>query len=418
MDDFIRQKKNSNDNSNVPTAVLFISKGDGTFTLKNLPESLNLRGDVANILAGDFNGDCKDDFIRQSLCKPTPQVQASWTNWGSATPQTVAGTPGTASGTLMVNGASVTVSYTGSVSANSRIDDSTSTDFKTYAQQTYPDGPTTGDEVGLIGIQSEFTGGKSVAQKITFSKSITNPRLALWSVGSTAVTVQYDFGTTPVKIIKTGPNYYTTNQVTLTNPSGSIIEGKEGSGIIELTGTFTEINFKIIGYENWHAVTVGIAPIIMVPCTDPSTLNLGSATGDFTSTNLPASYNIEGAYSKLFVGDFNCDNIDDFIKQENGDRPASTEAAITAFLSNMTPTSGATPLFTKKAQEQVFEDTTAWFPSANERSPIYLGDFNGDGRDDYIQYFVDSCFTVVHALSSGKCVNKANQCKKVTPPVE
>ncbi len=99
------------------------------------------------------------------------------------------------------------------------------------------------------------------------------------------------------------------------------------------------------------------------------------------------------------------------VKQENGDRPGSTEADITTFLSNIIPTSGASPLFTKKAQEQVFEDTSALFPGANERSPIYLGDFNGDGRDDYIQYFGDSCFTVIHALSSGKCVNKANQCK-------
>lgn len=200
------------------------------------------------------------------------------------------------------------------------------------------------------------------------------------------------------------------NPVTLTIPSGSRVEGREGNSITKLTGPFTQITFTVTS-ENWHAIIVGIAPTVLVPCNDPSTLNLGTATGDFVTTPLPASYNIEGIYSTLYVGDFNCDNIDDFIKQENSDRPSSSEDDITVFLSNMTPASGSSPLFTKKTQSEVFEDASVLVPGGDQQSPIYLGDFNGDGREDDIQYFGGDCFAVIHALS-GKCVNKANKCQK------
>lgn len=66
--DFIRQEKNGWDADEIHTFAVYFSNGDGTFndiipsgdTYQNL-----LKGKLANIIPGDFNGDGKTDFIRQ-----------------------------------------------------------------------------------------------------------------------------------------------------------------------------------------------------------------------------------------------------------------------------------------------------------------------------------------------------------------
>ena len=69
-DDFIRQEKGSLDDDDGNTANLFTSNGDGTFTKQDVIEDSNptnddFKGDLTNLIVGDFNGDGNDDFIRQ-----------------------------------------------------------------------------------------------------------------------------------------------------------------------------------------------------------------------------------------------------------------------------------------------------------------------------------------------------------------
>ena len=63
-DDFIRQEKGGWDDDENNTANLFISNGSD-FTKYVLRESNLLKGDYTNLHVGDFNGDGKDNFIRQ-----------------------------------------------------------------------------------------------------------------------------------------------------------------------------------------------------------------------------------------------------------------------------------------------------------------------------------------------------------------
>jgi subtilisin family serine protease len=64
-DDFIRQEKNGLDDDDVLTAEVFMSNGDGSFSSQLLTEWWTMKGDFTNLIVGDYNGDGKDDFIRQ-----------------------------------------------------------------------------------------------------------------------------------------------------------------------------------------------------------------------------------------------------------------------------------------------------------------------------------------------------------------
>ncbi len=59
-DDIIRQATNG-----ANYAVVMLSNGDGTFRYQSDISGLNLPGHLTNIVVGDFDGDGKDDFLRQ-----------------------------------------------------------------------------------------------------------------------------------------------------------------------------------------------------------------------------------------------------------------------------------------------------------------------------------------------------------------
>ncbi len=65
-DDILRQSKAAWDDDNQDTAQILLSNGNGTFNWIALPESFALKGDFTNLHIGDFNGDRKDDILRQS----------------------------------------------------------------------------------------------------------------------------------------------------------------------------------------------------------------------------------------------------------------------------------------------------------------------------------------------------------------
>lgn len=64
-DDFIRQEKGSWDDDTNNTANVYLSNGNGTFWKQDLTNQADMKGDLTNLIVGDFNGDKKTDFIRQ-----------------------------------------------------------------------------------------------------------------------------------------------------------------------------------------------------------------------------------------------------------------------------------------------------------------------------------------------------------------
>ncbi|MEH2252520.1 FG-GAP-like repeat-containing protein [Nostoc sp.] len=69
-DDFIHQVKFIDNIFNnlfgiILPAQVYLSNGDGTFSSQLLTDSTIDSGDFTNLIVGDYNGDGKDDFIRQ-----------------------------------------------------------------------------------------------------------------------------------------------------------------------------------------------------------------------------------------------------------------------------------------------------------------------------------------------------------------
>jgi hypothetical protein len=110
---------------------------------------------------------------------------------------------------------------------------------------------------GLIAL----TGGEQKTQTISFSRPVSDPVIAIVSLGDPSTTVRYHFSS-DFDVLGTGAGYFG-NGPFLKESSG-VLRGTEGHGCIQFKGIYTSISWTVEGYEKWHAFTVGV----------PETLNL------------------------------------------------------------------------------------------------------------------------------------------------
>ncbi|MGH7024670.1 MAG: PEPxxWA-CTERM sorting domain-containing protein [Caulobacteraceae bacterium] len=167
-----------------------------------------------------------------------------WTTWTAATDSATAGT---ATGTA----GSVGVSYTGEV-------ESLVANYPSWNPSSSYVGGTVGNAPPMSGGIIQLYGGNAdVTDTITFSTPVTNPIIAIWSLGAPGNTAEFDFpGNEPVTIEAGGPSSeYGGSSIYL---SGNNVLGAEGNGTIQLTGTFSSISWTTPVYENWYGFTVGV----------------------------------------------------------------------------------------------------------------------------------------------------------------
>ncbi|NEQ72405.1 MAG: VCBS repeat-containing protein [Okeania sp. SIO2C9] len=88
--------------------------------------------------------------------------------------------------------------------------------------------------------------------------------------------------------------------------------------------------------------------------------------------NLPENFEVEGDVTNLYIGDFNGDGLDDFLRQEKGRRDNDNNNTANIFFSNSDGT------FTKFDLPENFE-------VEGDLTNISVGDFNGDGLDDFLR---------------------------------
>lgn len=171
-------------------------------------------------------------------------AQVSWTNWTDAS----AGAPGFASGNMD----GISVRYTGEVlfAQTNGVGTNYWQPDAAYISANVPNGPGNSDIVALVG-------GNQIVNTITFSQAVTDPLMAILSMGQGGLAVDYVFDAN-FSILSQGQGYW--GNGTLAQPEANVLRGEEGHGVIQLQGTFTSISWIVPTGEYWHGMTVGMVP--------------------------------------------------------------------------------------------------------------------------------------------------------------
>ena len=114
--------------------------------------------------------------------------------------------------------------------------------------------PTINDDSILL------VGGTDTVDTVTFSHPVTNPVMAIWSLGQAGDTASFDFiGDPTFSVVAGGPtNQYGGSSIT---QSGENVLGTEGNGVIQFVGTFNSISWTNPTAENFYAFTLGAAAV-------------------------------------------------------------------------------------------------------------------------------------------------------------
>lgn len=102
---------------------------------------------------------------------------------------------------------------------------------------------------------------------ITFSQPVDNPVMSILSMGSITTPVQYQFINTGFNILSVGPGTFDpSGNGTLTKLSNNVLQGVEGHGLIQFTGTYTSISWNVNVFEDFHGIQIGIgSSVVPIP---------------------------------------------------------------------------------------------------------------------------------------------------------
>ena len=177
----------------------------------------------------------------------TVSAQVAWTDWTTA----VQGAPGSADGVLMVNGVPVTIRYVGEVGPTTQT--SGGIDYWAPGNAYAATGRPTGTDIIAL------TGGNQITNTIFFSTAVENPFMAILSLGQPDFHTYYNFDA-PFTIASSGCGYWGGNcgGSLFTTGVPNQLDGLEGHGVIQFSGTYTSISWTVPVAENWHGFQVGV----------------------------------------------------------------------------------------------------------------------------------------------------------------
>lgn len=194
-------------------------------------------------------------FVTLSLCAlalvlsavPSSAATITWATWTSGTPSATAG-----SATGSLTGLGIGVTYTGEMES---LQNNPWLPVGSFTGGTVGNAPPSGTNDSI-----QLYGGGTVVDTITFSSPVTNPILAIWSLGQPAITARFVFtASEPFTIQGGGPNsLYGGASIFAggTCPANSVC-GVEGNGVVQFNGTFSQLTWTNPVFEGYYTFTVG-----------------------------------------------------------------------------------------------------------------------------------------------------------------
>jgi hypothetical protein len=158
---------------------------------------------------------------------------------------------------MTVNGSPVTVTFS---TTNSHTNSTSSTSWTPTS--TFADGVVVGNAPVTANGIMQLTGGTNAVNTLSFSTPLTNPVLAIWSLGQPGLMAEFDFSATPV-LLAGGPS--TEFGGSSISVAGNDVLGAEGNGTVEFTGTFSSITWTNPVFENFYGFNVGAPTAVPEP---------------------------------------------------------------------------------------------------------------------------------------------------------
>ena len=194
----------------------------------------------------------------------------NWTNWTSAN----TGPAGSVTGTISLNnGTIIEVRYSGDVTFAQLGSGTNYWIEKTpppYTGNTIVDNSPTASEVIALS-------RSSITNTLTFTPAVTDPIIAIVSLGRPTIEVSYSFNTS-FTLLSEGEGYWGKDADGV-QIEGNTLKGEEFHGVIQFIGTISSISWVSSPVEYWHGFTVGVAktapPVAIcqdvIVSTDPNT---------------------------------------------------------------------------------------------------------------------------------------------------
>ncbi len=349
LDDFIRQEKGPWDDDDVYTFHLDISRGNGTFNRVGL-DSLNwVGGDSHNLIVGDFNGDGKDDFLRQRKLQPGENLSGSMLAVYISEGQSFSGfSVSTTNNQDILNGNSSTL-HVGDFNGDGRDDflrQGTSFVSGQEWSQLF-----TADPSGL-----GFTQG-SLANSHLLRGDLNNVFVGDFDNDGIDDFIKQEKGFWDDDDFNTAIRYRSNGNGTFTRrnlPDLNVLKGDDTNLLIG--------DFNGDGRDDILRQEIGFADGI-----NGNNASVFFSDGiDFSQTMIPRNSWLPGHLNNLLVGDFDGDGRDDFLRQQLTDGERTADFWI----------SEGTGEF-----RQIGDFEGLQGGQAN----LHVGDFNGDGRSDLIR---------------------------------
>lgn len=233
-------------------------------------------------------------FILICLALSARGTPVIWANWTS----TQTGDPGSAAGTMTFGSVPVNVTYSGEVFYTSETNGQ-GTDYYTPIS-TYTSTDVTNPPLG--GMISFAVGGATV-DTITFSPPVSNPIMAIMSLGSPGDNVDLAFNA-PFTILSTGTGWWGGGP--LLTQTDNTLHGAESDGLIQFNGTFSSISWTVSPGDTFYSgLTVGAFGVVLPA---PNIQLMPGTGGNATSVvltwsnsalSLQSATNVAGPYTTL-----------------------------------------------------------------------------------------------------------------------
>jgi PEP-CTERM motif len=184
-----------------------------------------------------------------AVAVPARAAVIDWTAWSPSSVVT-----GSSGGSVSGTAGPVGVSYSGEVESL-QLNYPSWTPASSYVGGSVGNAPLPSDNIIQL-----YGGNSSVTDTVTFSEAVTNPVVAIWSLGEPGIEASFQFtASEPFAIQAGGPSAeYGGSSITAL---GSGVYGVEGNGTIQFIGTFNSISWNNPTYEDWYGVTVGVSPV-------------------------------------------------------------------------------------------------------------------------------------------------------------